>query len=94
MIESILQFLADVGFPIAAACIGLYFVFLTVKFLLDSVLERIKGLINIIRQLDKRVTSMSHDIIQIDALVSESLDIPQEKEKAEKLKTPPIERKD
>lgn len=86
----ILQFATDVGFPIAAACIGLYFVFLTVKFLLDSVLERINGLISIIQQLDKRVTAMSSDIIRIDSLMADALDIPQEKDKAK----PIIERKD
>lgn len=85
-----LQFITDVGFPIAAACIGLYFVFLTVKFLLDSVLERINGLINIIQQLDKRVTAMSSDIIRIDLLMSDALEIPQEKDKPK----PTIERKD
>ena len=77
----LLQLATDVGFPIAAACLGLYFVFLTVKFLLDSVLERINGLIAIIQQLDKRVTAMSNDIIHIDELASESLGIPQEKNK-------------
>ena len=76
-----LQFATDVGFPIAAACGGIYFVFLTQKFLLDSVLERIQGLIAIIRQLDKRITSMSQDIIRIDTLMSEALDIAKEKEK-------------
>ena len=76
-----LQFVTDVGFPIAAACGGIYFVFLTQKFLLDSVLERIQGLIAIIRQLDKRITAMSQDIIRIDALMSEALDIAKEKEK-------------
>ena len=76
-----LQFATDVGFPIAAACGGIYFVFLTQKFLLDSVLERIQGLIAIIRQLDKRITAMSQDIIRIDALMSETLDIAKEKEK-------------
>ena len=76
-----LQFATDVGFPIAAACGGIYFVFLTQKFLLDSALERIQGLIAIIRQLDKRITSMSQDIIRIDALMSEALDIEKEKEK-------------
>ena len=76
-----LQFATDVGFPIAAACGGIYFVFLTQKFLLDSVLERIQGLIAIIRQLDKRITAMSQDIIRIDALMSEALDIVKEKEK-------------
>ena len=75
----ILQFITDVGFPIGSSCLGMYFVFLTLKFLLDSVLEKIKSLIGIIKQLDKRVTGMSNDILNIDNLVSQALEIPPEK---------------
>ena len=75
----ILQFVTDVGFPIGSSCLGMYFVFLTLKFLLDSVLEKIKSLIGIIKQLDKRVTGMSNDILNIDSLVSQALEIPPEK---------------
>lgn len=73
-----LKFITDVGFPIAAACVGIYFVYLSQKFLLDSVLERIKALIVIITQLDARVTSMSEDIHRIDSLLAQALDIPEE----------------
>ena len=83
-----LQFVTDVGFPIAAACVGMYFVFLTIKFLLDSVLEKIKSLIGIIKQLDRRVTAMSQDIIKIDVLMTEALDMPIEKEKVARFKHP------
>jgi hypothetical protein len=71
-----LNFITEVGFPIAAACVGMYFVFLTQKFILDSVLEKVKNLINIIQQLDKRVTSMSNDIVHIDNLMCKALHIP------------------
>jgi hypothetical protein len=86
-----LQFASDVGFPIAAATGGMYFVYLTQKFLLDSVLEKIKSLIGIIKQLDKRVTAMSCDITKIDELAATALNIPQEKDKP---RPPPAERKD
>lgn len=76
----LLVFVSDVGFPIAAACVGMYFVYLTQKFLLESVLEKVKGLIVIIKQLDERVTSMSQDILKIDALLSEALDLPSKKD--------------
>jgi hypothetical protein len=89
-----LQFVTDVGFPIAAACVGMYFVFLTIKFLLDSVLEKIKSLIGIIKQLDRRVTAMSQDIIKIDVLMTEALDMPIEKEKVARFKNPQEERTD
>ena len=87
----ILQFITDVGFPIGSSCLGMYFVFLTLKFLLDSVLEKIKSLIGIIKQLDKRVTAMSQDITKIDELASTALNIPQEKDRP---RPPPAERKD
>jgi hypothetical protein len=83
-----LQFATDVGFPIAAASVGMYFVFLTIKFLLDSVLEKIKSLIGIIKQLDKRVTAMSQDIVKIDVLMTETLDMPIEKEKVARFNNP------
>lgn len=83
-----LNFITDVGFPIAAACVGMYFVFLTQKFILDSVLEKIKTLITIIQQLDKRVSSMSQDILGIDALMSKALDVPPEEA------LPRVEKKD
>ena len=76
----LLVFVSDVGFPIAAACVGMYFVYLTQKFLLESVLEKVKGLIVIIKQLDGRVTSMSQDILKIDALLSEALELSSKKD--------------
>ena len=76
----LLVFVSDVGFPIAAACVGMYFVYLTQKFLLESVLEKVKGLIVIIKQLDERVTSMSQDILKIDALLSEALELSSKKD--------------
>ena len=76
----LLVFVSDVGFPIAAACVGMYFVYLTQKFLLESVLEKVKGLIVIIKQLDERVTSMSQDILKIDVLLSEALELSSKKD--------------
>lgn len=76
----LLVFVSDVGFPIAAACVGMYFVYLTQKFLLESVLEKVKGLIVIIKQLDERVTSMSQDILKIDSLLSEALELSSKKD--------------
>lgn len=75
-----LNFVTEVGFPIAAACVGMYFVFLTQKFILDSVLEKVKSLIAIIKQLDLRVSGMSQDIVKIDKLLSRALELPNEGE--------------
>ena len=71
----IFKLIAELGFPIAAACAGGYFVFLTLKFILAGVMSSVKGLSNIIIALDNRVKTMNHDIIRIDTLVSNALGV-------------------
>jgi len=72
----IFQLIADVGFPIAGACAAGYFVFLTVRFILEGVTGSVKGMSGIIKALDKRVAAMNHDVIRIDTKVSHALGIP------------------
>jgi hypothetical protein len=69
----IFKLIAEVGFPIAAACAGGYFVFLTLKFILAGVLSSINGMKGIIIALDNRVKTMNHDVIRIDTVVSNAL---------------------
>jgi hypothetical protein len=64
---------AEVGFPIASALAGGYFVFLTLKFILAGVTSSVKGLSGIITALDNRVKTMNHDVIRIDTVVSNAL---------------------
>lgn len=70
------KLVAEVGFPIAAACAAGYFVFLTLKFILAGVTGSVMSMKNIIGALDKRVASMNHDVIRIDTKVSHALGIP------------------
>jgi hypothetical protein len=69
----IFKLIGEVGFPIAAATAGGYFVFLTLKFILAGVLGSIKGMAGIITALDNRVKTMNHDVIRIDTIVSNAL---------------------
>ena len=69
------KLVADVGFPIAAACAGGYFIFLTMKFILAGVMSSVKGLSGIITALDNRVKTMNHDIVRIDTLVSNAMGV-------------------
>jgi hypothetical protein len=71
--DGIFQLIAEVGFPIAAATAGGYFVFLTLKFILAGVAGSINGMKGIIMALDNRVKTMNHDVIRIDAIVSNAL---------------------
>ena len=67
------KLVAEVGFPIASAIAGGYFVFLTLKFILAGVTSSVKGLSGIITALDNRVKTMNHDVIRIDTVVSNAL---------------------
>ena len=67
------KLVAEVGFPIAAAIAGGYFIFLTLKLVLGSVLSAVKGMAGIITALDNRVKTMNHDVIRIDTVVSNAL---------------------
>jgi|TARA_R110000868_G_scaffold111334_6_gene300834 hypothetical protein len=67
------KIVAELGFPIAAAMAGGYFVFLTLKFILAGVLSSINGMKGIIIALDNRVKTMNHDVIRIDTVVSNAL---------------------
>jgi len=71
----IFKLIAEVGFPIAGAMAAGFFVFTTLKYILDSVSGSIKGLNNIIKALDNRVQTMNHDVVRIDTLMSNTLGI-------------------
>ena len=62
----IFKLIGDLGFPIATALAGGYFVYLTIKLLLAGVLSSIKGMAGIITALDNRVKTMNHDVVRID----------------------------
>jgi hypothetical protein len=72
----LLAFIADVGFPIAMACVGIYFVYLTQKFILESILDKVRNLITITKQLDLRVISMCDETEKVDKLLSKLLELP------------------
>jgi hypothetical protein len=71
--SDIFKLIGDLGMPVVAALAGGYFVYLTIKLLLQGVLGSIKGMAGIITALDNRVKTMNHDVIRIDAVVSNAL---------------------
>ena len=71
----VFKLIGDLGFPIAVALAGGYFVYLTIKLLLQGVMGSINGMKGIIIALDNRVKTMNADIIRIDTLVSSALGI-------------------
>ena len=70
-----LSFLSEVGVPIGTAVIMAFFIFLTLRYILESVVGQVNGLYNIIGSLESRVRQMNNDMIKIDLLVSSALEL-------------------
>ena len=71
-----LDLVSDVGFPIASALAGGFFVFLTLKFILAGVLDDIRTQRGFVKSLDNRVKTMNNELLRIDILMCRSFDIP------------------
>jgi len=69
----VFKLISDLGFPIAAAVAGGYFVYLTIRLLLAGVLSAVKGMAGIITALDNRVKTMNHEVIRVDMQISNAL---------------------
>ena len=67
--------IGDVGFPIAIALIAGFFIFLTIKYILESVVGQVNGIHGIVQALDNRVKTMNHDIVRLDASMCSVLGI-------------------
>jgi hypothetical protein len=70
-----LSLIKDVGFPIVAALVGGYFVFLTLNFILDGVLDSIKQQRMFAIALDNRVKTMNNEIVRIDVKMCQAFGI-------------------
>ena len=67
--------IGDVGFPISIALLAGFFMFLTIKDILESVIGQVNGIHGIVQALDNRVKTMNHDIIRLDATMCSVLGI-------------------
>lgn len=70
-----LQIVGEVGFPIAGAMAAGLFVFITLRFILESVTGSVKGLMGMIVALNNRVQTMNNDLVKIDVLMSHALNV-------------------
>ena len=70
-----IEFLAEVGAPIFGSLVMAFFIFLTLKYILEGVLDNVKGLTGIINMLEDRARVMNNDIMKIDILISQTLEL-------------------
>jgi len=73
--NDIFTLIAEVGFPIAMSLIGGFFIFLTIKYILQSVIGEVNAIHNIVFNLDNRVKTMNHDMVRIDCTMCTLLGI-------------------
>ena len=69
------QILSEFALPVAAALIMGFFIYLIIKYILESVIGQVKTMHAIITMLDNRVKTMNHDMIRLDLLISHSLNL-------------------
>lgn len=73
--EDIMTLISELGIPVATAVVMGIFIFLTLKYILDGVLDDIKTLTGFVTMLENRVRTMNNEIIKIDLLISQALDL-------------------
>lgn len=70
-----LSLVTDVGFPIASSLAGGFFVFLTLRFILDGVLSSMQTQREFVKALDNRVKTMNNELIRLDILICNAFGI-------------------
>ncbi|MDA7798503.1 hypothetical protein N8956_00715 [bacterium] len=76
-----LDILAKFGLPVAASIVMGFFIFLIIKYILESVVGQVKGMHGIIMGLDNRVKNMNNDMIKLDIQISDALNLRQDEER-------------
>ena len=73
--------LVKFGLPVAASIVMGFFIFLIIKYILESVVGQVKGMHGIIMSLENRVKNMNNDMIKLDIQISEALNLRQDEER-------------
>ena len=73
--------LVEFVLPVAAAVIMGFFIFLILRYILESVIGQVKGMHGIIMSLDNRVKNMNNDMIKLDIQISDALNLRQDEER-------------
>jgi len=79
--NAFLKILVEFGLPVAAAIVMGIFIYIIIKYILESVVSKVKGMHGIIMALDNRVKSMNNDMLKLDLLISHSLNLKPDEER-------------
>ena len=67
------EILTKFGLPVAAAVTMGIFIYIILKYILESVIGQVKGIHGIIMGLDNRIKTMNHDMVKLDIIISHAL---------------------
>ena len=73
--------LVKFGLPVAASIVMGFFIFLIIKYILESFVGQVKGMHGIIMSLENRVKNMNNDMIKLDIQISDALNLRQDEER-------------
>ena len=67
------EILVEFGLPVASAVVMGIFIYMILKYILESVVGQVSGIHGIIMGLDNRIKTMNNDMIKLDLLISHAL---------------------
>ena len=73
--------LVKFGLPVAASVVMGFFIFLIIKYILESVVGQVSGMHGIIMSLENRVKNMNNDMIKLDIQISDALNLRQDEDR-------------
>ena len=73
--------LVEFGLPVASATVMGIFIYIILKYILDSVISQVNTMHGIIIGLDNRIKTMNNDMLKLDVQVSDALDLRQDEDR-------------
>ena len=67
------EILIEFGLPVAASGVMGVFIYMILKYILESVVGQVSSIHGIIMALDNRIKTMNNDMIKLDLLISHAL---------------------
>jgi len=86
--------LESFGLPVAASGVMGIFIYMILKYILESVVGQVKGIHGIIMSLDNRIKTMNNEMIKIDLLISHALKLKPDEERISRAEGKEDARKD
>ena len=73
--------LVEFGLPVASATVMGIFIYIILKYILDSVISQVNTMHGIIMGLDNRIKTMNNDMLKLYVQVSDALDLRQDEDR-------------